>query len=140
MRRERRGAIPPDIEELRNRIESWRATRKRGSPMPEELWAKAVELAGTHGLYVVARDSTVDYGALKLRGEGAAAGEQRELPGAVEFVEVAASRLLERREAGRAVVELARRDGAKLTVRLEGGARLDVVALTEAFLRRGREP
>lgn len=140
MRRERRGAVPPAIEELRNRIASWRATRKSGSPMPEDLWAEAVALAGEHGLYVVARDATVDYGALKLRAERAAAGEQRESPGVVEFVEVAASRLLERREPGRAVVELARRDGSTLTMRLEGDAGLDVVALVEAFLGRGREP
>ena len=140
MRREQRGAVPSDIEELRNRIESWRATRRNGSPMPEDLWAAAVALAGKHGPYVVARDATVDYGALKLRVERVAERRQSEEASAVEFVEVAASRLLERRETGRAVVELARRDGVTLTVRLEGGAGLDVVALAEAFLRRGREP
>ncbi|HUT77438.1 MAG TPA: hypothetical protein VM285_07115 [Polyangia bacterium] len=105
--------------------------------MPEDLWAAAVALTGKHGVYVVARDATVDYGALKLQVERAAAGEQRASTDAVEFVEVAASGLLERPEPGRAVVELARRDGTTLTMRLEGGAGLDVVALAEAFLRRG---
>ena len=105
--------------------------------MPEALWAAAVTLAGKHGLYVVARGATVDYGALKVQVERAVAGGPREATGPVEFVEVAASGLLERREAGRAVVELARREGTRLTVRLEGGAGLDVVALAEAFLRQG---
>jgi hypothetical protein len=38
-------------ERVQQRFELWRKTRKRCSPIPETLWASAVELAREHGLH-----------------------------------------------------------------------------------------
>lgn len=136
MKRERRGSVAPDVEALRRRVEAWRATRVRRSPMPEELWATAFSLVEKHGLWPVARDASVDYGSLKARVERATEGRQKESAGSVGFVEVDACRLLGPTESESAEVELTGADGSKVTVRLEGRRGLDVVALAEAFWRR----
>jgi hypothetical protein len=42
-----------DLDEVRNRIERWRATWTKRSPMPPKLWQAAADLAPTHGLHAV---------------------------------------------------------------------------------------
>jgi hypothetical protein len=53
------------------------------------------------------------------------------------FVEVEGAQLVGAFETARTVVELSGSDGAKLVVRLLGREDLDVVALAEAFWKRG---
>jgi hypothetical protein len=48
-------------------VAQWRSTVPRGSRVPEELWLRAVELVGTHGVAKVARALRLDYTALKRR-------------------------------------------------------------------------
>ena len=56
------------LSQLRRRIERWRGTRVKRSPMPPELWTAATELARELGVYRVARELGVGYGSLKERG------------------------------------------------------------------------
>ena len=44
----RQPPLPPEIIEAERRVERWRRTREKRSPMPEELWGQAVELAREH--------------------------------------------------------------------------------------------
>ena len=53
------------------------------------------------------------------------------------FVEVEGAQLVGAFESARTVVEVSGTDGAKLVVRLSDREELDVVALTEAFWKRG---
>jgi hypothetical protein len=48
-------------------VAHWRSAVPRGSRIPEELWSRAVELAGTQGVGPVARALRLDYTALKRR-------------------------------------------------------------------------
>jgi hypothetical protein len=48
-------------------VAKWRRTVPRGSRIPDELWSRAVELAGTQGVGPVARALRLDYTALKRR-------------------------------------------------------------------------
>jgi hypothetical protein len=62
--------IPEDMQELRRRLEEWRATHRPRSPLPDELWTLAVGLAQRHNIHRVARTFGLDYGALKRRMPG----------------------------------------------------------------------
>jgi len=55
------------LERVQHRFELWRKTRKRCSPIPEILWASAVELAREHGLHRTARTLRLNYYSLKKR-------------------------------------------------------------------------
>ena len=48
-------------------VAHWRSTVPRRTRIPEELWLRAVELAGTDGVAKVARALRLDYTALKQR-------------------------------------------------------------------------
>jgi hypothetical protein len=48
---QKRAPIGEEFLELRARLEEWRTSHPRRTPLPEEMWAAAVELARRHGLY-----------------------------------------------------------------------------------------
>ena len=63
--------LPP----LRRRLEGWRRTRTHArSPIPKALWAGAVAVARSHGLYQTSRALRLDYATLKRHVEAAEAG------------------------------------------------------------------
>lgn len=142
--------LPAEMMRARERIEHWRRTRQKRSPMPEPLWSAAVALARKHGVYRVSRDLGVTYETLKSRltktsGAEASSKVKRARrsppPTAATFVEVKAAPAipppLERR--GDVVIEVEDGSGAKMRIQFDAaaGAHLDVGALVDAF-RVGR--
>lgn len=139
MRAKRRPGIAVDIADVCERIDRWRATRAKRSPMPEPLWDAAVRLARTHGIYLIARRLSVNYESLK--GRVAAATRAREgrvaKRAGASFVELRPTALLPGAlPPSGPSVELGDARGATLTIRLGSGERLDVVALASAFWTR----
>ena len=67
--------IDNDFLELEGRLAEWRSSHPRRSPLPEEFWTAAVELARKHGLYRAARALPIDYANLRKRFNGAARPE-----------------------------------------------------------------
>ena len=59
--------IVDDFLELRGRLAEWRSSHPRRSPLPEEFWTAAVELARRHGVYRTARALPIDYVNLRKR-------------------------------------------------------------------------
>ena len=127
------------VAALRRRIARWRRTRRGFAWMPEELWADAVALARVEGAYAIARDLALSYTSLRTRlARTTPPARPRHAKAAQGFVEVGGGALLGALGAGGSVVELTRRDGVTLVVRLSGAAPLDVVALSAAFVGRRR--
>ena len=120
---------------VRARIERWRATRTKRSPMPEPLWDAAVELAQAEGIYPIARALAVNYQTLRCRVAMASNGNSGTPAGFVELTSLPANGSVSR---GALVLELSSGDGATLTIRLPLEREFDVERLAEAFLRRGR--
>ncbi len=122
------------LSQLRRRIDRWRWTRTKRSPMPEDLWTAATELARELGAYRVARGAGVGYGSLKDRvgargGNGARQG--------AAFVALDGASLFSAPPASvRSEVELSDASGAKLVIRLGADQTVDVTALLVAFRRR----
>ena len=57
------------LERARQRLESWRKTRRSRSRIPENFWASFVELVRECGPYKTARALRLDYACLKKRFE-----------------------------------------------------------------------
>lgn len=118
------------LQEVRRRVDVWRWTRLKRSPMPEELWARATRVAQSLGVWRVARDLGLCYESLRHRVEEKAS---RKETGAVRFVEVRGSDLMNVASSDGTVVELHATDGTRMTVRLGGSAQVDMMALVAAF-------
>jgi hypothetical protein len=124
-----------DIEEAHRRLEVWRKSRPRGKRIPAPLWALAAALARTHGVSPVSQRLGLDYNGLKRRAEATRPPRRSRLKPPPGFVELP---LIGHPCNGpNCTVELARGEGAKMTIRWEGKEGLDLVGLVEAFWRSG---
>jgi len=77
--------IGEEFLELRHRLAEWRKDHSRRTPLPNDVWTAAVELARRHGVYRTARSLPIDYVNLRKRVNGAAPPTTVARP---EFVEV----------------------------------------------------
>lgn len=127
--------LPAGVTGLRERIERWRRTRERRTAMPAELWAEAIRLSRSGRAYAVARALQVNFESLKRRMAEAGAGMP--VAASTAFVELSGAQVLGAAAAPACVVELLDGDGTRLTVRLAGGAEVDVAGLVTAFKRGG---
>jgi len=57
--------IPRNMQRALRRFERWRGAHAGRLPIPERLWAAAVELAREHGVFHTARALRLEYGKLK---------------------------------------------------------------------------
>ena len=70
-------------------LRRWRSTRRPRAPIPEKVWAAAVE-ARQQGVFRTARILRLEYGKLKRRVDAAGPDAQRKVPPSA-FVEMVAS-------------------------------------------------
>ena len=133
----RRSAVPRDIATLGRRVEHWRSSREKRSPMPESLWQEATRLSRKHGVSPVCRHVGLGYASLQKRVAAAESASSQESAEGCGFVELSAAQLLGG-SPSQTVLELSARDGTRLTLRLAPGSEVDVVGLVEAFRGRGR--
>ena len=70
--------IPNSIQKVYRRFEQWRSAHTGRLPIPERLWAAAVELAREHGVFHTAQALHLEYGKLKrLVGSASAVAKGR---------------------------------------------------------------
>lgn len=147
MRRAKRDGLQPEIRKVRERVERWRGTRAKRSPMPDKLWAAAVALAQTHGVYRISQDLGVNYDSLKARlakaGRGARSRGRRSQVrratgnGQPKFVELEPMPALATLGSDGVLVEVQDATGSKLTIRLDATSTVDVCAVLAAFRGEG---
>jgi hypothetical protein len=127
------------LKRVRMRVERWRRTRRKQSPMPAALWEEAVGLARELGPYPVKAALRLNYESLKQRlADGSRSGAVPGKAAPQGFVELSGVQLLGAASPliSGAEVEVADSEGARLTVRLAAGSELDVARLVEAFRRQ----
>lgn len=125
------------MDRVLQRIERWRSTREKLSPMPAELWSAAVSLAQEHGVSMTSRILGLSYRSLKDRMGTSARSAGRQSPSpAGDFVEVDARSLIGGPVLAATVLELFAPDGARLVLRLGASDDTGPLALAEAFWRR----
>ena len=124
--------LPVDLEATRRRLEQWRQRHRAPTPLPESLWAEAVQLAGRYGVSRTARALRVGYYSLQDRVEketrGAAAGGPAR--SAAPFLELAVAPA---RGVGECILEWEDAGGGKMRVHLKGVEVPDLVALSRSF-------
>ena len=54
-----------DMARMRQRLDDWRGSHKRGEAFPPKLWSAAGRVARRHGVYVTARALGLEYNKLK---------------------------------------------------------------------------
>ena len=119
-------AIPEQMEQVGQQLESWRRSHARRTRLPKTLWASAAGLARQYGLWRTAQALRLDYASLKARVES---GRGRKRSKAVAaFVEVAAA-------VGccECVVELENRRGGKMRMHLKGIDAMAIAAIGQAL-------
>jgi hypothetical protein len=122
------------LDLTRARLAQWRAQHGGpGIPVPEALWAEAVEVARVEGVGNTARALRLDRSRLEARMAKDQGAEVAPMGGG--FVELDAGRL---GLSPRTVVRFHGRDGERLEVELGAGTAIDLAALAEAFWRRRR--
>lgn len=134
---------PTQLVRLGERLSGWREQHGgRGQPIPEELWAAAVQVAQTSGVDTTARALRIDRARLSRRVERSHAGSvavperTRTALASNAFVEVDARGVLAR---SHVLVRLTGRDGERLELELADGlSAVDVAALAQAFWNRSR--
>ena len=122
------------LDQTRIRLAQWRAQHGgRGIPVPEALWAEAIEVARVEGVEATARGLRLDRSRLAARMTRSSAAASGEV--ATRFVEIDA-RPLGMPPRLVTVIRLEGRDGERLEVEFAAGAMVDVAALVDAFWRR----
>jgi hypothetical protein len=127
--------VPVEMEQARQELERWRSTRPHRSPIPESLWAVAVELARQHGIHPTARALRLDYTRLKARVKPARrtsvvrSKPTRRRPSPPAFVELIAPRPGNSAECR---VELEGPRG-RMRIDFKGISRAELVALSRAL-------
>lgn len=113
------------VDEVRARFEAWRQNRQGRSPIPDELWSAAAELARKDGINRIAAELHLDGGKLKRRtGAKAASGEP-----APTFVEFLTPRAISVPEC---TIELEGRRGT-VRIQLKGASASDLAGLSRAL-------
>lgn len=110
------------IDEVRARFEEWRKNRQGKSPIPDELWSAAAQLARKDGINRTAAELHLDGGKLK-RLMGAKAKSRKPVP---TFVELLTPRTVSVPEC---TIELEGRHGT-VRIQLKGASASDLAALS----------
>ena len=121
------------LQPLAQRFKTWRASRRRGQHIPDELWQAATELARIHGLNptVVALKINSDHLQRRLQSGRA---PRRGRPHAPVFVELPAVPVPSGGDE-RGTVELVQGCGARLILRFSAAGPDDLLPLVKLFLR-----
>ena len=118
--------------QVQSRFESWRSTRQRKGPIPDELWKAAVELTKQHSVYKVARLLRLDYTNLKKKGMNSpvaiTAPQKTEV---TSFIELP---LIPQHNCEPCRIELKRPDGTEMQIRLSNSPDADLPGLIKAFV------
>lgn len=127
---------PPQLHLLAQRLKAWRATRRPGQGIPEDLWKAAAQLARVHGLSRTATALKLAYYDLQRRVTGAGP-QRRPALRPPPFVQLAPpSWPVGPAESG--TVELIHACGARLTLRLPNASPQDLVPFVQLVLRHRR--
>jgi hypothetical protein len=123
------------LDELSERIETWRQTRKKRRPMPEYLWQAAASLSKKLSIQQVSKALRLNYGALKKRvhpdAKDLCAGKQAP----ATFIELGISQ--QPAPISECIVEMQDSCGAKMRMHFRGKTDLDLLELGKAFWRKG---
>ena len=127
--------LKANLEEVRDRFETWRKSNKVRSRIPDALWQAAVELCKDHSILRVSKALRLNYNDLKDRVQGMKKSAEPSSEGCHDFVELDFKGSIFPSEC---VLEMEAANGAKMKVHFRGQHRdFDLEELARAFWRQG---
>jgi hypothetical protein len=118
----------PTLDHVRKQFESWRSTRTKRCPIPDELWQAAQSLYPEYFFYHISKALHLNYAGLRQR-----VYLNRSTVNSVGFIELGMTDSIQRAEC---LVEMQDPTGAKMTMHFKGKAGLDLLELGKAFWSR----
>ena len=123
----KKGSTGTHFEATQRGLEVWRERRKPGDRIPERLWARAVKLAGVHGVSKTAKELRLGFYDLRTRLERSrTGGETAEVQRFVELLPAPPSQLPD------CVIEVEDSGGARLRIVLNGSGATHTAAVVSA--------
>ena len=123
------------IQKVKQRFETWREVRKKRTRIPEELWQAAVELTSDYTPNKISQTLHINYSVLKERIVSMKTAELGVEGVEGDFVEVDLDRRMSTEEW---VFELEDGKGAKMRMRMKGGAGVDLIEIAKVLWGRAR--
>jgi len=125
--------VPAGLEQVRTDLEAWRARRRKGERIPDEVWRRAAGAVRQYGLNPVSRTLRLDYYSLKRRADRGGAARPAS-PVFVELSEIAAGAQPQTAAGLACVVELEKSNGVRMRICVREAVAVDWGKLKEAFL------
>ena len=123
------------IEKVKQRFETWREVREKRTKIPEELWQAAVELSSDYSLNEISQTLHINYSVLKERIVSMKTGGLGVNGSEGDFVEIDLDRRMSTEEW---VFELEDGKGAKMRMRMKGGAGVDLIEIAKVLWGKAR--
>ena len=120
----------PSIEEVCYLFEQWRTEREPRTPIPDDLWAKAVSLCAGHSVNQIAKSLRLSYSDLMKRVTKARKETSPEPVISHAFVELDMKASMPEAEY---IMEMENRNGSKLKMHIKGNTGTDTVEIIRAF-------
>ena len=117
------------LESVQTRFDHWRKTRQKREAIPDELWSAAVLLTEEFGLYQVSKQLKLNHTSLKKR-VGLPSSKNYPTIKSSSFIEIP---VVATGNSEPCQVDIRRKDGSQMQIRLFHGNGTDLSALVRAF-------
>lgn len=118
-----------DIEQVRQQFQAWRQSRKKRTPIPQNLWTAAIELTALYSICHVSKALGLNYTALKEQVIKLTPRHKRVEPRCSStFIELPYPT-----PALESTMEMIKPDGAVMKIQIKGATRWDLLELGKAF-------
>ncbi|HQP29593.1 MAG TPA: hypothetical protein PLD71_10240 [Syntrophales bacterium] len=134
MHRQSKTMIQPTIEEVHRLFEQWREGRTHRTPIPDNLWAKAVSLSADHSIHRISKSLRLNYSALMRRVCSSGTGSLPEPLPSHAFIELDMKASTPGAEY---VMEKENRHGSKMKMHIRGSIGTDPLGIIRTFWESG---
>jgi len=121
----------PTFIEIRQQLEMWRSTSKKGKAIPKQIWDSTVRLAQEYGVSSASKELRLSYNDLKKRVYSFHTQKREKEISKSSFIELDLNGSTSPEEC---IVEMEDNRGSKMKIHIKGQNGLDFIALGRAFL------
>jgi len=122
------------LEDVRHLFEQWREGRKHRTPIPDDLWSKAVSLSAEHSINKICRSLRLNYSDLMRRVCSSRTEILSEPVTSHAFIELDMKASMPDAEY---IMEKEDRNGSKMKMHIRGNTGIDPLGLIRAFWEKG---
>lgn len=134
MHQQSKATAQPTLEEVHRLFEQWREGRTHRTPIPDNLWAKAVSLSADHTIHRISKSLRLNYSALMRRVCSSGTESHPEPLRSHAFIELDMKASMPGAEY---IMEKEDRNGSKMKMHIRGSIGMDPLGIIRTFWERG---